>query len=346
MGTLTIYAMANDFRIQVYGHHWAQTLLRRALVRNETRHAYLFLGPEHIGKMTLARAFAQALTCEHFSDEFGLGACGQCRSCRLAAAGMHPDHRFFAPAGSQLLIDQIREVVREAALSPVESRFKVFILTDFERANVNAANALLKTLEEPSATTRIILISHQPSGLLDTIISRCQLLRLRPLPEETITAALVERFGLEAESARRLARLSNGRIGRAFELAQDPESWQTYYQRIQQLNETLAYSPAQRIAYAQKLEKQGQQVETLLQEWLLWWRDVLLIQNNSHTLIVHEGHLDELTALAEQLDPTLVRRFVEAILTTSRYLRKNVNRQLALEVLLLKAPVQAYNRTQ
>ncbi len=337
--------MAKDFRIHVYGHDWAQTLLRRALLRNETRHAYLFLGPEHIGKTTLARAFAQALTCEHPTDEAGLGACGQCRSCRLAAEGMHPDHRFFSPVGNQLLIDQIREVVREAALSPVESRYKVFVLTDFERANVNAANALLKTLEEPSVTTRIILISHQPSGLLDTIISRCQLLRLRPLSEDTIGLALQERFGLEAGAARRLARLSNGRIGRAFALAQDPESWQTYNQRIQQLNEVLSYSPAQRIAYAQTLEKQGQ-LETLLQEWLLWWRDVLLIQNNTPALVVNEEHLDELKALAEQLDASHVRRFVDAMMTTSRYLRKNVNKQLALEVLLLKAPVQAYNRNK
>ena len=162
-------------------------MLRLARQQDATRHAYLFLGPEHIGKTTLARAFAQALTCENPEGETGLGACGRCRSCRLAAEGMHPDHRFFAPAGNQLVIEQIREVVREASRSPIESRFKVFIITSFERANVNAANALLKTLEEPSATTRIILVSHQPSGLLDTIISRCQLLRLRPLPKRSLS---------------------------------------------------------------------------------------------------------------------------------------------------------------
>ena len=327
----------DDFRIRVYGHAWAQDLLRRAIHNKATRHAYLFAGPEHIGKTTLARAFAQALTCERPEAETGLGACGRCRSCRLAAEGVHPDHRFFAPAGKQLLIDQIREVVREASLSPVESRYKVFIITEFERANVNAANALLKTLEEPSATTRIILVSHQPSGLLDTIISRCQLLRLRPLPESEVARALQERAGLAEMEARRLARLSNGRIGRAFALAQDPESQQNYHQRIQEMQALLDYSPAQRIAYAQTLEK-NKQLETILQEWLIWWRDVLMVQNRSQTLIVNQDRLDELTELAAAIPPSQIRRFLNAIMTTAQYLRKNVNRQLAMEALLLKAP--------
>ncbi len=333
-----------DYQIPIYGHQWAQDLLRRTLQRGATRHAYLLAGPEHIGKHTLARAFAQALTCENPTRDQGLGACGQCRSCRLAAEGMHPDHRIFAPAGNQLLIDQIREIVREASLSPVESPYKVFIIDAFERANVHAANALLKTLEEPSPTTRILLISHQPSSLLDTIISRCQLLRLRPLPERQTTQALMERFGLDQDTARRLARLSNGRIGRAFTLAQDPTSWQDYNQRIQALQQLLAYSPAERIAYAQTLEKDPH-LETILQEWTLWWRDVLMLQNQSPGLIVNQDHLETLTDLAQTIPPSQIRRFLEAIMDTARYLRQNVNRQLAMEALLLKAPHRAYNRT-
>jgi DNA polymerase-3 subunit delta' len=330
--------MTEDYRIQVYGHEWAQQLLRLARQQNATRHAYLFLGPEHIGKTTLARSFAQALTCENPEGETGLGACGRCRSCRLAAEGMHPDHRFFAPAGNQLVIEQIREVVREASRSPIESRFKVFIITSFERANLNAANALLKTLEEPSATTRIILVSHQPSGLLDTIISRCQLLRLRPLPEKVIIAALREKSGLSEQDALRLARLSNGRLGTALALADDPEAWQTYKERIAQMLTIVDASTAERMAAAQTLEKSGH-LETTLQEWLLWWRDVLIIQNNNTSLVINQEHLPELTHLAERIPKAQVRRFIEAIMATSGYLRKNVNRQLALEALLLKAPV-------
>ncbi len=329
--------MMPDYQIQVYGHEWAQQLLRRSLQQEATRHAYLFLGPEHIGKTTLARAFAQALTCEHPAGERGLGACGQCRSCRLAAENAHPDHRFFAPAGHQLVIDQIREVVREAARSPVEARYKVFIISAFERANVNAANALLKTLEEPSASTRIILISHQPSGLLDTIVSRCQLLRMRPLPEQTVIQALQEQTGLAERDARRLARLSNGRLGAALALAHDPDAWQTYTQRIDEMLALLNATTAERMAYARTLEKE-KHLETILQEWLLWWRDVLILQNNSGTLIINQEHLSKLTQLAANTPADQVRRFIEAIMATSAYLRKNVNRQLALEVLLLKAP--------
>ena len=330
--------MMSDYRMRVYGHEWAQQLLRRALLQNATRHAYMLLGPEHIGKTTLARAFAQALTCEHPTGKTGLGACGQCRSCRLAAENAHPDHRFFAPTGNQLVIDQIREVVREAARSPVEARYKVFIIESFERANVNAANALLKTLEEPSATTRIILISHQPSGLLDTILSRCQLLRLRPLPEQIIVQALREQTGMTEKDARRLARLSNGRMGTALALANDPDAWQTYNQRISEMLALLNASTVERMAFARTLEKESH-LETILREWLLWWRDVLILQNNSAELVINQEHMAELTRLAATVPVEQVRRFIEAIMTTADYLRKNVNRQLALEVLLLKTPI-------
>jgi len=332
--------MMPDYRIQVYGHEWAQQLLRRSLQQGTTRHAYLFLGPEHIGKTTLARAFAQALTCENPTGEDGLGACGRCRSCRLAAENTHPDHRFFAPAGNQLVIDQIRNVVREASRSPVEARYKVFIITSFERANVNAANALLKTLEEPSPTTRIILISHQPSGLLDTIISRCQLLRLRPQPERIIVRALREETGIAETDALRLARLSNGRLGEALTMASDPNAWQTYNQRIESMLSLLEARTADRMTYARGMEKDAH-LETTLQEWLLWWRDVLIVQNNSGDLIVNQEHLQELTRLAETIPQNQVRRFIEAIMSTSGYLRRNVNRQLAMEALLLKLPRHA-----
>ena len=323
--------------IPLYGHEWAQQLLRRSVQQGSSRHAYLFLGPEHIGKTTLARAFAQALTCENPTADTGLGACGQCRACRLAAEGVHPDHRFFAPAGNQLVIEQVREIVREAARSPVEARYKVFIITSFERANVNAANALLKTLEEPSSTTRIILISHQSSGLLDTIISRCQLLRLRPLAEKIIIQALQEQTSVSETDARRLARLSNGRIGMALNLARTPDAWQAHNQRIAQMQELVRASVAERMLLAQQLEK-DQHLETTLQEWLLWWRDVLFLQNNSSELIINQEHLPELTKQAEHIPSSQVRRFIEAIMSTAEYLQQNVNRQLALEALLLKAP--------
>ena len=327
-----------DHRIEVYGHAWAQQLLRRAQQRDATSHAYLFLGPEHIGKTTLARAFAQALTCEQADAEEGLGACGRCRACRLAAEGMHPDHRFIEPQGKQLVIEQIREVVREAARSPIEARYKVFIITSFERANANAANALLKTLEEPSASTRIILISHQPSGMLDTIISRCQLLRLRPLPEQTIIQALKERAHVSESEALRLARLSNGRMGAALALAAEPNAWQRYNERIERMLAIIQAPTLERMAAAQALEKTSH-LETTLQEWLMWWRDVWVLQNNAPGLIVNQEHAEKLKELARRLPSSQVRRFISAIIETSEHLQKNVNRQLALEALLLKAPV-------
>ncbi|NOX62783.1 MAG: DNA polymerase III subunit delta' [Chloroflexi bacterium] len=222
----------SSFRIPVFGHEWAQRLLRAAVIEGRTAHAYLIEGPAQVGKTTLARALAQALTCESPQADEGLGACGRCRSCRLAADEGHPDHRFIKAGGGQIKIEQVRELIREAMLSPVEGQYKVFIISSFERANPSAANALLKTLEEPTPTTRIVLTTTEISALLPTIISRCQILHLRPLSRETVAEALVNGWGAPEEQARMLAGFSEGRLGWAVDMATRPELWQANQERV------------------------------------------------------------------------------------------------------------------
>ena len=144
----------------VFGHRWAVDLLDRGLRAGRLPHALLLAGPTQVGKRTLAMALAAALICQ--ADE---KPCGQCRSCRLVAQGVHPDVRLVAADDSErgrdgvLKIDQIREMQREASLSPMEARYKIFVLRDLDRANLPAANALLKTLEEPPA--QVVIVRHR-----------------------------------------------------------------------------------------------------------------------------------------------------------------------------------------
>ena len=193
--------MTGDATIVVFGHEWAQRLLRSAVMSGRTAHAYLFTGPDQVGKATLARAFAQALCCEAPQDERGVGGCGRCRTCRLMHNGSYSDLRLVESVSGQIRIDQVRDLIREATLSPGVGRYKVFMVQSFESANSNAANALLKTLEEPTETTRILLTSNESAGLLPTITSRCQIIPLRTLSASTVELALLEGWQAPPEQA-------------------------------------------------------------------------------------------------------------------------------------------------
>ncbi len=330
----------SDSLLHVYGHEWAQRLLQASGFSGRTSHAYLFAGPDQIGKTTLANAFAQALTCESPEPGPGLGACGRCRSCRLAAETGHPDHRLVEAQGGQLKIEQVRDLIREAMLSPIEGRYKVFILPGFDRANASSANALLKTLEEPTDSTRILLTTSQAAGLLPTITSRCQVLSLRALPVSTVAMALHEGWGVASTQAELLAGLSDGRLGWAVQMVTQPDAWARQQQRMLDGQTLARQSSVERLAYANKLAD-SDEIDATLRGWLLWWRDVLFVQQGCSDLIVHRDQVQQLQSVAMAAQPGDVRRFLQALMTTAGYLRQNVNIQLALENLLLKAPLLA-----
>ncbi|MGZ3639583.1 MAG: DNA polymerase III subunit delta', partial [Ktedonobacterales bacterium] len=169
---------------EVIGHQQAQMLLTRAVASGQVSHAYLFAGPDAIGKTTLALAFAQLLECEQ-PDLPGGEPCGVCASCRKVQHGNHPDVTLVEPEeGKRLLgVDAVREaVVRLANLAPSTGRWRVFILPNVDRMTANTVNALLKTLEEPPPGVVLLLTSAEPENLLPTLLSRCQLVTLQPLP--------------------------------------------------------------------------------------------------------------------------------------------------------------------
>ncbi|MCG3128975.1 MAG: hypothetical protein CHACPFDD_03871 [Phycisphaerae bacterium] len=205
----------------------AISILRRALSSGRTHHAYLFDGPEGIGKELTARALAARLMCR---APAGLDACGGCPSCRLIAGGGHPDfvlverglHKLHPdPAvrrrkGLFLTVDVIRHfLIERAVLRPTQGTVRVFLIREAERMNDEAQNALLKTLEEPPGETRLLLVTAASARLLPTIRSRCQRVPFDPLPLEFVADRIVAAGETDVSAARRLARLSDGRLGLA-----------------------------------------------------------------------------------------------------------------------------------
>src|SRR5918912_510430 len=189
----------------IIGHEWAIDFLRRSIAGGRTAHAYLLSGPAGVGKSALALRLAQALNCE----TGGPDPCLACRSCKRIERGNHPDVRIAGMASQaaglkpdeaarqkDLRIDTVRDWLADINLRPYEGRRRVFILHDAERLTEAASNAMLKTLEEPPPYATLILVANTAGDLLPTIVSRCQPLKLRPLPRAALAAVLCERYSL------------------------------------------------------------------------------------------------------------------------------------------------------
>src|SRR4026209_89412 len=202
------------------GHQWAVDMLKKHVVNGTTRHAYLFAGPPGLGRRTLALRFAQALNCQ---TPVAPGIpCGECRDCRQIEAMQYADLTIIQAdsEGGTLKVDQIREARRSLTFKPYQANYRVALFLRFQEANDNAANALLKTLEEAPSYAVLILTADNPEQLLPTIVSRCEVLRLRPLKIESIQSALENR-SIESNQARLIAHISGGRFGYALRLIEN-----------------------------------------------------------------------------------------------------------------------------
>lgn len=319
----------------VIGHEWAIEHLDRALRHNRMRHAYLITGPGHIGKTTLARAFAAALVCtgEH-------APCGECRACRLIAHSNHPDLTIIdsGEKGSVLKIEQVRELQQVLSLRPYEARYRVAILRRFHEANPAAANALLKTLEEPARDVVLILTADSTDALLPTILSRCQPIQLRPLPLHTVRDALIEKYEASPEQAEMLARLSGGRIGWAITALRDPAELEQRQQAVDVLEQALQGKRRDRFKLVEGLPGEKGALLPVLDVWQGYWRDILLLASGSQTPITNYDHAERLSALAKAVGTGAAHHALEATCRTMIALGQNVNTRLALEVLMLDYP--------
>lgn len=332
---------------QVVGQDRAVTLLQRSLERGALAHAYLFVGPPHVGKLTLAMNLAQALNC-HGAEP----PCGVCDSCQKIAAANHADVQVIGLTANgssgetkprtEIGIDQIRDMQHSASLPPFEGKYKVFIINRAEFLSIEAANCLLKTLEEPADRAVFILLTTNERLLPATVTSRCQRLELPPMAPSEIEAILDSRWTVEPGKAKLLARLCHGCPGWAISAATDDSLLKQRADRLNRLLDILNADYEERFAYAADLAVQFAQgreaVREILDLWLDCWRDLLLVKAGCSDAITNVDLLATLLDVSRGYELEQIRAVIRGIQSAGQQLRQNANPRLVLEVLMLDIP--------
>ncbi len=344
---------------QIVGHEWAVQLLAGAIQHNRVGQSYLITGPEQVGKTTLARLFAQALTCAEqysVSSKQSPGSrlqppCGQCRACALIAADRHPDVRLVKPEVSgrgklTLKIEHIRELLQDLNLKAYEARYKIAILTRFDAATTGAANAFLKTLEEPPANVILLLTALDADALLPTISSRCRTIALRPLSPHLIEQSLTSRWRVPESEAHLLAHLADGRLGWAVRAAAHTAVLEARETRLDWLRQAVDGDRVARFALADKLSRKPEELPAILQTWLSWWRDLTLLTQGAArngagqngTAVTNIDRQVELTNLARVWTAAQTLTSLKQTNLALWQLERNANGRLVLENLFLTYP--------
>ncbi|MFC1898860.1 ATP-binding protein [Chloroflexota bacterium] len=332
---------------QVVGQDKIISLLRLSLEKNTVAHAYLFAGPAHVGKMTLALNLAQALNCG--ASEY---PCGECLSCQKIASGKHSDVQIIGLNGNadsaggrpqrEISIEQIRELQHSVILPPFEGKYKVFIIDGAEYLSGEAANCLLKTLEEPQEKIIFILLTASENLLPETVISRCQRLELAPPAIKDVENALNSRWGIDPQKAHLLVRLAQKRPGWAISAYQEEGLLQQRDERLQRLISITSDNQNENFTYAAELaaqfNKNREMVQEILALWLNWWRDILLVKIGCTESITNIDFIGQLTEITSEYETNQIKTFIRSMQTAGEQLRQNANPQLVLEVLMLSIP--------
>jgi DNA polymerase-3 subunit delta' len=318
----------------IYGHEKQISILQNAAARDRIPHAYLFYGMEGIGKRTVAEVFAKALNCESGRDS--LDACDTCASCLKIDHGNHPDVITIKAEGQFIRVKDIRELQEQMKFRPFEGGKRIFIVLDADKMNIVSANALLKTLEEPSASNILILITSRLHMLPMTILSRCQHLRFNPLRQETIASYMKKKLSMDDKSSCLISLSSGGSVEKALALKDD------FYLVVREaildiMSKIKTKDPLKLLSVANDFGRERQEISERLGILMIGYRDVLLYKETGEAeRVINQDHIDIIESFAGSISGRNVLNSIKAIERALHAINQNANKQLTLETMVFK----------
>ncbi len=331
---------------KIIGHTLPLEFLANGLTHGPIGHAYLFYGPEGVGKDLIASRFAMALLCEH-SSRTG-DACDACDSCRRFTNDNHHNFQLLRPEGTQnYKVDQLRELRRNVSLMAYHEGRRVYLIPDADKMNPEGANAILKTLEEPSSGVVLILVTSKSIKLLPTIHSRCQKVRFGRLSDHDLEPFLIQEYSLDKETASLLARLSEGSPGRSRELTLPSVSQLRkvlFSELIRHRPENLsnAMEMPKKINDMRKNAESEEDIKIDIQtlyDWMLFYfRDLLVYRlTKNPDLLINQDFKNEIAQISSRWSWSAIRSSIQQLEYLKWVAPKNLNNQFCLESVFLRA---------
>jgi DNA polymerase-3 subunit delta' len=318
---------------EVYGHNDVIEFFQNVIENNNLSHSYIFDGLKGIGKKHFAINLSKTIFCKNNTVD----ACEVCDQCKKISHGNHLDFLVIEPEGSSIKNEQIKDFQEFLSYKPNESEKKIVIINDSNLMTVSAQNTILKILEEPPAYALIIFISQNSNKLLETIQSRCQIIRFHPLKKTIIEEYLIKEQGLDQESAEFIANFSNGNFSKAFKAAEDQEFLEIRNQIIDYTNTLLLNKKIKSIQGIEILQKNKKNIELIFDIMIGWIRDILIIQRtNDYDIVMNRDKIGSIKKQAYRLVDRDLVKIIQLIEETIKNIEMNVNFKLAIDHLVLE----------
>lgn len=319
---------------KIIGQEHIIEYFRNAISMDKVSHAYILNGPDKSGKMLLAEAFAAALQCEKQQEE----PCMECRSCKQAVGRNHPDIIYVThEKPNTLSVEDIRTQLNEdIVLKPYSSSYKIYIVDEAEKMNVQAQNALLKTIEEPPAYAVILLLTTNADGFLPTILSRCVRLDLKPVNDEKIRSFLMKEKGVPDYQADICVAFAQGNVGKAILLAGSEnfsEMKKSAVQLMKRLRDIDLYELSQAV---KQITEYKLEINDYFDLMMIWYRDVLLYKATADVnRLIFQDEVYSIKKEASHSSYEGIEQILESLNKAKARIRANVNFELVIELLLL-----------
>ncbi len=325
---------------EIIGQEHIKEHLLHAVEQNKVSHAYLLQGELGAGKEFIARAFATLLQCERRENN----ACGQCRSCKQIESKNHPDVIWVTHEKPNTIgVEDIRtQLNQDIEIKPYYGPKKIYIISECEKMTVQAQNALLKTLEEPPSYGLIFLLTTNAEALLSTILSRCVVLRMRPVEDSKIEEYLMNKLQIPDYKARVCAAFARGNMGKAKALAESEDFEHIKEEAVSLLKYIQDMEISEIIAAIKKINDYKFDISNYLDIIMVWFRDILLFKaTKDPNALIFSEEIGPIKKIADRSSYEGIEMILESLEKAQNRLSANVNFELTMELLFLTIKEQS-----